>query len=136
VSFREMLSGYADFYRRRHELERLACVGHASVDEADPEALSRERAQAVCHLLEELGVSPPRLVVRAAGGRAGSEEGEAARQRARNVTLVVVMYSGQRIARWDGHRMLTLSVAERYRAREEPPTGPPPHPICPLPSEE
>lgn len=119
----ELLAAQADFYLRHLELERIACLGSASLDEKEPHELAFARAQALCLRYESLGLSPVRLVAY------GMKPTATSRPRDRNAVTSVVLHHGRRVARWNGEALESLDDQPRYR--REPESSRPVTPICP-----
>jgi outer membrane protein OmpA-like peptidoglycan-associated protein len=123
-----LLDELARVLQEHPEIELVACLGHASDDEAQGELLGMKRAQEVRAQLIQRGIDGNRLVPLSVGSRRPIADPKSAEGRAknRNVELHILAAQGEEISRWNG------STFEDVQAPPPPPTRGTPHPPgCP-----
>lgn len=99
-----LLDELARVMKDHPELDRVACLGHASSDETNPEVLAIRRAQEVFTALVSRGVPSSRLLPLSAGARRPLESGTSGRARERNrrVEFHILTIRGEDVRRWNG----------------------------------
>lgn len=120
-----VLDAIVDVLREHPEIERVAVVGHASLEEPDAARLSQRRADAVVTALVKAGVEAPRLEAHGAGNQTPRAPNDPkSREINRRVEFGVLQVRGEIVQRWDGTRLVT----EVQPLPPEP--APPPMPVC------
>ncbi len=102
---------------RHPNYERIACIGRATTDETNSDILPYKRAAALCDFYEASGVSPTRLVSYGQDAKtldAATSEFDKSKQR--QATTTIVLYSGARIARFNGREVEVLTHKQPYRS--------------------
>lgn len=79
-----VLDSVVDVLKARPEIKRIEIEGHASTDEARPQALSEGRARAILQKLVRAGIDPARLVVTGYGTTKPIDANATAEGRAHN----------------------------------------------------
>ena len=114
---RTVLEAVRDAMKQHPEIERVAVIGHASLDEPGGDRLSEARARKVVEALVALGVEPARLEAHGVGSRRPMAPEPAEREKNRFAEFLLVQHAGRTVQRWTG---------SEYRGVDPPPEPPPP----------
>jgi OmpA-OmpF porin, OOP family len=117
---RAVVDAAADILKNHPEFERIATLGHASIDEPGAQRLSERRAEQVKRAIAALGIDPVRIEAHGYGSTRPIVDNALVAQRPRNrrVEFAMLRANGEDRAKWDGKQIVSL----------DPPPRPPPPP--------
>lgn len=100
------------------QIELAACLGRAGPRERRPERLSLARAEAVCSMLVDRGISPTRLTSYGVGARDPLRTGaDADPDFERSVSMEILVDRGTEYRRWNGRTLEDATPTRRGRRR-------------------